>query len=100
MSKGTLKPSFEYFREFLINEQDRLIASSHFSNSKDLMAHSKKRLNITLKKTLNHIIDGQLLLMMMLLTWCLTKRKCIVLVSIVEKQTTMKIFAFNRDVNL
>ena len=50
MSKGTLKRSFEYFREVLINEQDRSIASGHLCSGKDLIANSKKNHNISSNK--------------------------------------------------
>ena len=50
MYKGIMKPTFEEFCKGLINEQDRLIASSQLLNSKALMAHSKNNPNISFNK--------------------------------------------------
>ena len=42
MSKGTTKPSFDEFCKGLINEKERLIASSQLTPNKSLMAHNNK----------------------------------------------------------
>ena len=101
MSKETMKPTFEIFCKGLTNEKDRLIASPQLSNSKALMTHSKKNFyRSSNKNSKPHNLKDQHLLMVMLLIWFLIKRKCILLVSIVEKITTFKRFTLNEDVNL
>ena len=87
-----MKPTFEVFRKRLINEQDRLIASGQLSNNKALMTHSKKNPNNSFNKNSEPHNHDRVLLMMLLmfLTWCLTKRKCLILESIVAKPTNLK----------
>ena len=45
MSKGTMKPNFEYFCKVLISDKDRLIYSHQLFKSKALMKHNKKNPN-------------------------------------------------------
>ena len=45
MSKGTMKPNFEYFCKVLISEKDRLIYSHQLFKSKALMKHNKNNPN-------------------------------------------------------
>jgi hypothetical protein len=100
MSKGSMTPSFEYFCKGLINEQEMLIASRQLTYNKALMTHNKKNPNKVFNKNpKSHTKDLPNTLLMMLVMM-LVKIKCLILVSIVAKPTTLKIFPLNIDMNL
>jgi len=58
MSKGTMKPTFEYFCKGLISEKDRLIYSRQLFKSKTLMTHNKNNLNSFFNKNPKSHIKG------------------------------------------
>ena len=58
MSKGTMKPTFEYFFKGLICEKYRLIYSRQLFKSKTLMTHNKNNLNSFFNKNPKSHIKG------------------------------------------
>ena len=102
MSKGTMRPTFEYFCKGLICEKYILIYSHQLFKSKALMKHNKKNPNnffnenpkAHIKGSIPHSYNDDDSSNMVS-----NKNKYIMIGSTVEKLTTLKRFALNLDMN-
>ena len=83
----------------MINEKDRLISSGQLSNNKDLMTHSKNNRNMNVKNSQPHN-QGSTSSSDDASNMVYKKKNSIILVNIMEKPTTLRIFALNEDVKL
>ena len=98
MSKGAMKPTFEYFCKGLISEKDRLIYSCQLFKSKALITHNKNNPNrffnekpkSHIKGSTPHFYNDDDSSNMVS-----NKKKVYIIGSIVEKLTTLKRFALN-----